>query len=58
MSLKGYEFLDDNGNVQACFFFKRLNLIIYKDISEERLEEIKTYIKEKGDKILSIEYFN
>ena len=49
MSLKGYEFYDDNKETEAIFLFKYLYLYIEKPITEKRLNEIKTYItKEQG----------
>jgi hypothetical protein len=56
MSLKGYEFLnDDKTKVVARFFFKDLSLFLYEEIDDKKMKEIKDYIKEKGFNILKID---
>jgi hypothetical protein len=58
MSLKGYEFYDDNNETEAMFLFKYLYLYIYKPITEKRLNEIKSYLKEHNcDIIKTIETY-
>ena len=52
MSLKGYEWLDDDGKVIMSFFFKDLSLYIWEDIREEQYNEFIEYIKNKGFEIL------
>lgn len=55
MSLKGYEFLnDDETKVIARFFFKDLSLFLYEKLSDEKLEEIKKYIIDNGSRIHKI----
>lgn len=55
MSLKGYEFLnDDETKVIARFFFKDLSLFLYEKLSDEKLEEIKKYIIDNGNRIHKI----
>lgn len=50
MSLKGYQFLnDDKTKVIASYYFKDLTLYLYKEISDEKMEEIKNYLKDNGD---------
>lgn len=55
MSLKGYKFLnDDETKVIARFFFKDLSLFLYEKLSDEKLEEIKKYIIDNGNRIHKI----
>jgi len=55
MSLKGYEFLDDdNKKVVARFFFKSCGLYILEKITDEKLQRIKDYLEKNGEKILEI----
>lgn len=57
MSLKGYEWLDDNGKVIMTFTFKYLELDVWSDTTLEELNKFKEYLKEKGfDKILKENY--
>ncbi len=50
MSLKGYQFLnDDKTKVIASYYFKDLTLYLYKEISDEKMKEIKDYLKDNGD---------
>ena len=57
MSLKGYQWLNDNGEVIMSFRFKDLVLDIWEDTTKEELEAFKEYLKEHSwDKILKIEY--
>lgn len=55
MALKGWQFLDDDGKVQASYLFKDCVLDIWEEISNERLEQIKKYLNEHDDKIIKIE---
>lgn len=54
MSLKGYEFYDDNNKTQAMFLFKYDYLYIYQELTQERLDEIKSYIENNGHEILQV----
>ena len=55
MSLKGYEWLDDNGKVIMTFTFKRLELDVWKDTTKEELDKFKAFLKEHGkEKILQL----
>ena len=51
MSLKGWEWLDDNGKVTMRFFFKDLSLCIYKNVSLEEIDNFKKYIEDNGMEI-------
>lgn len=57
MTLKGYEWLADNGEVTMRFFFKDESLCIYKNVSLEEIDNFKKYIEDNGHKILSTENF-
>lgn len=47
MSLKGYEWLDDNGKVIMCFTFKRLELFLFEDVSKEEYDKFIKFIEEE-----------
>ncbi len=49
MSLKGYEWLDDNGKVIMTFTFKRLELDIWENTTKEELDKFKAFLKEQGE---------
>lgn len=53
MTLKGYEWLDEEGNVTMRFFFKDLSLCIYKNVSLEEIDNFKKYIEDNGHEIHS-----
>lgn len=44
MSLKGWQFLNDEGKVEASYLFKDRVLDLWLEVTEERLQEIKDYI--------------
>lgn len=46
MSLKGYQWLNENQEVVMSYTFKDLTLDIWKDTTMEELEKFKKYIKE------------
>ncbi len=52
MTLKGWEFYDDEGKTEATFFFRDCILDIWKEISDERLKEMKTYLEEHHEEII------
>lgn len=54
-SLKGFQFYDDEGKTQASYLFKDRILDIWKDISDERLEEIKRFAEAHSCEIIKIE---
>lgn len=57
MSLKGYQWLNDNNEVVMSFSFKDLTLDIWKDTTLEELNKFKEYLKEQSfNKILKINY--
>lgn len=56
MSLKGYEWLDDNGKVIMTFTFKRLELDVWEDTTDEELKKFKKFLEEKGETILHENY--
>ncbi len=57
MSLKGYQWLNDKKEVVMSFRFKDLVLDIWKNTTEEELNNFKKYLKNNGcDKILEIKY--
>ena len=57
MSLKGYQWLDDEEKVVMSFTFKDLTLDIWKDTTEEELNKFKEFLKEHSvDRILKIDY--
>lgn len=59
MSLKGYQWLNENKEVVMSFRFKDLTIDIWKDTTEEELNKFKEYLKEKSfDRILKINYHN
>ena len=45
MSLKGYQWLDDNGKVLMSYTFKDLTLDVWKDTTKEELDKFIEYIK-------------
>lgn len=56
MSLKGYQWLNDNKEVIMSFTFKDLTLDIWKETTEEEINKFKKYLKEHSfDTILHIE---
>lgn len=57
MSLKGYQWLDDNGKVIMSYTFKDLTLDVWKDTTKEELEKFIEYIKEQVSfEVRHIEY--
>ncbi len=48
MSLKGYQWLDDDGKVIMSFTFKDLTLDVWKDVSVEEYHNFIEYIREQG----------
>jgi len=54
-SLKGFQFYDDENKTEATYLFKDRILDIWKEITDERLEEIKKYLKENSCEIIKIE---
>lgn len=48
MSLKGYQWLDDNGKVIMSFTFKDLTLDVWQDTTKEEYLKFIEYLKEKG----------
>ena len=57
MSLKGYQWLNDNGEVAMAFFFKDRSLCIYQNVSLEEIDKFKKYIEDNGFEIFSTENF-
>lgn len=53
MSLKGYQWLNDNGEVVMSYLFKEEIIDVWKEVSEEEIQKFKDYI---GMEILGIEY--
>lgn len=56
MSLKGYQWLNENKEVVMSYSFKDLTLDIWKDTTVEELEKFKKYIKENSFEIEHINY--
>lgn len=48
MSLKGYQWLDDNGKVVMSFTFKDLTLDVWQDTTKEEYLKFIKYLKENG----------
>ena len=46
MSLKGYQWLDENENVIMSYTFKDLKLDIWKDTTKEELDKFKKFLDE------------
>ena len=59
MSLKGYYFYnEDNTKLEAMFFFKNQVLTLLERVSEDRINEMKTYIKEHiSMEVIKVEYW-
>ena len=53
-SLKGFQFYDDEGKVQASYYFKDGTLDIWSEITDERLEEIKRFAETHSCDIIRI----
>lgn len=45
MSLKGYQWLDDNGKVVMSFTFKDLTIDVWQDTTKEELDKFKQYLQ-------------
>lgn len=58
MSLKGYQWLNDNGEVIMSFTFKRLDLDIWEDTTKEELDNFIKFLKEQGHNTYYIDYHN
>ena len=56
MSLKGYQWLNENKEVIMSYTFKDLTLDIWKDTTREELEKFKKYIEENSSEIGHINY--
>ena len=54
MSLKGYEWLDNNGKVIMCFTIKRLELFLMEDVSKEEYDKFIKYIEEHTFKVAHV----
>lgn len=48
MSLKGYQWLDDNGKAVMGFFFKDLSIFLWEDVTKEEYDKFYEYIREQG----------
>ena len=46
MSLKGYQWLNDNKEVVMSYYFKDLSLIVWKDVTREELNKFIEYLKQ------------
>lgn len=49
MSLKGYEWLNGNGEVVMSFRFKDLSLDIVQDTTKEELDKFIEWLKQQGE---------
>lgn len=49
MSLKGYQWLNDEGEVIMSFFFKDLTLWLWENVAQEELDKFVAFLKEKGN---------
>jgi len=58
MSLKGYQWLNDKGEVLMSYHFKDLTLNVWKDITQQDLTEFKKFLEEHDCEIFKIEYYN
>lgn len=57
MSLKGYQWLNDNGEVVMTFIFKYLRLTIWdNDITIKEINDFIQYINERNHKIHEITF--
>ena len=57
MSLKGYQWLDDNGEVIMSFMFKYLELDVWKDTTKKEFDKFVAFLKEHSfGEILKINY--
>lgn len=54
MNLKGYNFYNLDDKLQATFILKDLTLMLYEEIDEVRLIEIKNHLEDDGFKIHNI----
>lgn len=58
MSLKGYQWLDDEEKVIMSYYFKDETLYIWKDTTIDELEKFKKYLKEHYCETIHIDYNN
>lgn len=56
MSLKGYQWLNENEEVIMSFRFKDLQIDIWQDTTKEELDKFREFLKEKGFKESSIDF--
>lgn len=49
MSLKGYKWLNDDGEVVMSFRFKDLSIDIWQDTTKEELDKFIEYLKQQGE---------
>ena len=54
MSLKGYQWFNDKNEVLMSYYFKDLTLYIWKDVTNEELEEFKKYLEDKHNEIIYV----
>lgn len=54
MSLKGYQWFNDKNEVLMSYYFKDLTLYIWKDVTNEELEEFKKYLKDKHNEVIHV----
>lgn len=58
MSLKGYQWYNDNNESVMTFTFKRLELDVWQDVSKKEYDEFIEFIKSRGYAIHSIDIHN
>lgn len=58
MSLKGYQWLNDEGKVIMSYMFKDRILDVWKDITEKDMDEFKEYLNQNECEVANIEMHN
>lgn len=56
MSLKGYQWLDEKGEVVFSYLFKDRTIDVWKDTTKEELDKFKAFLNEKGESETGINF--
>lgn len=54
MSLKGYQWLNDKGEVAMSFYFKDLTLYLWQDVSGSDYDDFMAYLEEHKEEVRHI----
>lgn len=56
MSLKGYQWLDEKGEVVFSYRFKDRTIDVWKDTTKEELDKFKAFLNEKGESEIGMNF--